>query len=69
MHYSSEEHRRHLIVVKLHALPLQPAGAHRAEAKAASQELQPDRGEQGRRVKGAAGPLSAARLAALLLHP
>lgn len=63
------ERGRYLVVVKLHALPLQPAGAHRAEAKAAGQELQPDGGEQGRGVEGAAGPLGAARLAALLLHP
>lgn len=63
------ERGRYLVVVKLHALPLQPAGAHRAEAKAAGQELQPDRGEQRRGVEGAAGPLGAARLAALLLHP
>lgn len=37
----------HLIVMKLHTLPLQPSGAHCAEAKTAGQELQPDRGEQG----------------------
>lgn len=36
----------HLVVMQLHALSFQPSSAHCAEAKATSQKLQPDRGEQ-----------------------
>lgn len=59
----------HLVVVELHALSLQPSGAHGAQAEAAGQELQPDRGEQGGGLEGtAAGSLCTARLASLLFH-
>lgn len=58
----------YLIVMKLHALSLQPAGAHRAEAETTGQELQPDGGEQGGGLEGGAGPVCTAGLAALLLH-
>lgn len=60
--------RSNLIVVKLHALSLQPAGADRAEAETTGQELQPDGGEQGGGLKGGAGPVCTPGLAALLLH-
>lgn len=61
--------RSYLIVMKLHALSLQPAGAHRAEAETTGQELQPDGGEQGGGLEGSAGPVCPPGLAALLLHP
>lgn len=58
----------YLIMMQLHTLPLQPSGAHSAEAKTTSQELQPDGGEQGGGLEGTAGPICIPRLAALLLH-
>lgn len=58
----------YLVVMQLHALSLQPASAHCAKAKATSQELQPDRGEQGGGLEGTAGSICIPRLAALLLH-
>jgi len=54
--------------MQLHALPLQPSGADGAEAETACQELQPDGGEQGRGLEGAAGSIGVPRLAAFLLH-
>lgn len=54
--------------MQLHALSLQPSGAHGAEAEATRQELQPDGGEQGGGLEGPPWPLHAPQLAALLLH-
>lgn len=54
--------------MQLDALSPQPTGAHGSKAETTSQELQPDRGEQGGGLEGAAGAIRAARLAALLLH-
>lgn len=54
--------------MQLHALPLQPPGADRAEAETPGQELQPDGGEQGRGLEGAAGSVRHPGLAAFLLH-
>ena len=54
--------------MKLHTLFLQSSWADGAEAEAAGQELQPDGGEQGGGLKRTAGSISAAGLAALLLH-
>lgn len=59
----------YLVVMQLHALPLQPSGADGAEAKATGQELQPDRGEQGRRLEGTTGSIAIPQLAAFLFHP
>lgn len=58
----------HLVVMQLHTLSLQPPSAHCPEAKTTSQELQPDRGEQGGGLEGTAGSICIPRLAALLLH-
>lgn len=60
--------RSYLIVMELHALSLQPAGAHRSKAETTGQELQPDGGEQGGGLEGRAGPVRTPGLAALLLH-
>lgn len=54
--------------MELHTLSLQAASAHGAQTKATSQELQPDRGEQGGGLEGAAGAICIPRLAALLFH-
>lgn len=54
--------------MKLHTLSLQPSGAHRAEAEATSQELQPDGCEQGGGLEGTAGSVRAPGLAAFFLH-
>lgn len=54
--------------MQLHALPLQPPGADGAKAETTGQELQPDGGEQGGRLEGAAETICVAGLAALLLH-
>lgn len=56
-------------MVELNVLSLEPSGAHRAEAEAAGQELQPHRGEQRGGLEGGAGAARRrALLAALLLH-
>lgn len=68
---TTSENRRaasYLVVMKLHALSLQPPGAHRAEAEATGQELQPDGGEQGGGLEGTAGSVRAPGLAAFFLH-
>lgn len=57
-----------LIVMKLHTLPLQPSGAHCAEAKTAGQELQPDGGEQGRGLERGGGAIGAPGLTSFFLH-
>lgn len=54
--------------MQLHALPLQPPGADGAKAETTGQELQPDGGEQGGRLEGAAETICVAGLAAFFLH-
>lgn len=58
----------YLVMMQLHVLSLQHSSSHSAKAKTASQELQPDRGEQWRGLEDCAGSICIVQLAALLLH-